>query len=261
MHIHIKDKLLKNKNKVKTLLKIKQEVVYMIRQGKKEDAHKIAKIKIDNWRRTYQNIFPDDFLEKLELNHETKKYLNNLENRNVIVYETEEPIAYCYYGNRTEKIFPEYKAEVFALYVKNDCQEHGVGTKLLQDAIKDLAKEHNKILLWCAKENTRAISFYQKNGLEIIGEDVENIGGKDVEKVALGISIEKEKPTSYQLKKSANYIEKEDSIAIYTNPDLIFLKEEPRNWFKRIIHHEEILDIPQKFVNYLLKKEVIEVCN
>ena len=274
MHIHIKDKLLKNKNKVKTLLKIKQEVVYMIRQGIKEDAHKIAKIKIDNWRRTYQNIFPDDFLEKLELNHETKKYLNNLENRNVSVYETEEPIAYCYYGNRTEKIFPEYKAEVFALYVKNDCQEHGVGTKLLQDAIKDLAKEHNKILLWCAKENTRAISFYQKNGLEIIGEDVENIGGKDVEKVALGINvkenvknIEETNSTNtknksnmqffYQLKKSANYIENEDSIAIYTNPDLIFLKEEPRNWFKRIIHHEEIFDIPQKFVNYLLKKEVI----
>lgn len=232
----------------------------MIRQGKKEDAQKIAKIKIDNWRKTYLNIFSDDFLENLELNQETKKYINNLENKNVLVYETQEPIAYCYYGNRAEtNTFPDYEAEIFALYVKNDCQEHGVGTKLLQYAINDLSKNNNKILLWCAKENTRAISFYQKNGLEIIGETTENVGGKTLVKVALGISTKEEKPICYRLKKSANYIENENSIALYANPDLIFLNDKPRSWFKRIINQEEISDIPQKFVNYLLEKDVIEV--
>lgn len=150
----------------------------------------------------------------------------------------------------------------------------------MQYAIKDLAKKSKKIFLWCAKENTRAISFYKKNGFKIIGEEIENIGGKNVEKVALGISLEDEKireyksesdkinekdktetpdkNNSYNLKKSANYIENEQSMAIYANPDLIFLKDEPRNWFTQIINHEKISNIPKNFIDYLLKKEIIE---
>ena len=228
----------------------------MIRDGIKEDAGKIARLKIDNWRKTYSKIFPEDFLNNLDLTKEKEKYLNNLKNKNVIIYEkAEEPIAYCYYGENAK--FKDYEGEVFALYVENNCQEHGIGTKLLQYAIKDLAKKSKKIFLWCAKENTRAISFYKKNGFKIIGEEIENIGGKNVEKVALGISLEG-KENSYNLKKSANYIENEQSMAIYANPDLIFLKDEPRNWFTQIINHEKISNIPKKFIDYLLKKEIIE---
>ena len=73
--------------------------------------------------------------------------------------------------------------------MKNECQKNGIGSTLLKYAIDELFKNYKKILLWCVKENTRAISFYKKNGLEIIGEDIENIGGKNVEKVALGISL------------------------------------------------------------------------
>lgn len=251
----------------------------MIRDGVKEDAGKIARLKIDNWRKTYSKIFPEDFLNNLDLTKEKEKYLNNLKNKNVIIYEkAEEPIAYCYYGENAK--FKDYEGEVFALYVENNCQEHGIGTKLLQYAIKDLAKKSKKIFLWCAKENTRAISFYKKNGFKIIGEEIENIGGKNVEKVALGISLEDEKireyksesdkinekdktetpdkNNSYNLKKSANYIENEQSMAIYANPDLIFLKDEPRNWFTQIINHEKISNIPKNFIDYLLKKEIIE---
>ena len=229
----------------------------MIRNGREDDAKKIARIKIDNWRKTYLNIFPDELLENLEINNETEKCLGNLEKRNVIVYEKDgEVIGYCYYGERKDKSYEEYSGEVFALYVKNDCQEHGIGSSLLKEAINELSKEHKKILLWCAKENYRAIAFYKKNGLETIGEEVENIGGKDVEKVALGVDLAKER--TYNLKKSANYIEKDNSTAIYANPDLIVLKDEPRKWFNQIIRHEDIANIPQKFVSYLIKKEIIE---
>ena len=145
-----------------------------------------------------------------------------------------------------------------------------------KEAIRHLSYEHSHILLWCAKKNTRAISFYQKNGLAILGEEVEKIGGKNVEKVALGISTgsteedvycnkqekkakkEENLKKEYCLRKSANYIENNENIAIYTNPDLIFLKGEPRAWFKQIIGHGELSKVPQKFINYLMQKEVIE---
>ena len=229
----------------------------MIRNGKIEDAEKIAKIKIDNWRKTYEKIFPDEYLLNLNLKNEIEKYKNGFKNRKVVVFEkNNEIIAYCYYGDKKDNNICEYSGEIFAIYVKNDCQEKGVGTILLNEALKDLSKIHKKIMLWCAKENYRAISFYKKNNLEIIGYDKENIGGREVEKVALGISFEKEK--TYNLKKSANYIENEENIAIYTNPDLIFLKDETKKWFKQIIKHEKNLSIPQKFIQYLIKKEVIE---
>ena len=263
----------------------------MIRNVETNDAEKIAQIKIETWRKTYLNIFPDELLKNLELNSEIQKCLDNIKNRNVIVYEKNgEVIAYCYYGKRNDISYKEYEGEVFALYVKNDCQEHGIGTKLLKYAIKDLFTKYKKVLLWCAKENTRAISFYKKNGLEILGEEVENIGGKDVEKVALGISLnerstdlieaksnnnsaekypESEKNKKeveniinnknlYKLKKSVNYIENDENIAIYANPDLIFLKDETKMWFKEIINCKNDENIPKKFINYLLAKEVIE---
>lgn len=231
----------------------------MIRNGETNDAKKIAKIKIDNWRKTYLNIFPDELLKNLEIDIETKKCINNLNNKNVIVYEKDgEVIAYCYYGKRNNLSYKEYEGEVFALYVKNECQEHGVGTKLLNYAIKDLFKKYKKVLLWCAKENTRAISFYEKNGLVKLGEEIENIGGKNVEKVALGISLEEEH--LYKIKKSANYIENDENVAIYTNPNLIFLKDKTKKWFKEIVNGQKDSSIPQKFIDYLLAKEVIEIC-
>lgn len=229
----------------------------MIRIGKIDDAEKIAKIKIDNWRKTYKNIFPDEYLENLNFKNEVQKYKDGFKKRNIITFENNgEIIAYCYYGTRKEEALSKYTGEIFAIYVKNDSQEKGVGTALLQKAIKDLEKTHRKIMLWCAKENYRAIKFYNKNGLEIIDEEIEKIGGKDVEKVALGIDLEKEK--IYELKKSVNYIENEKNIALYTNPDLIFLKNKPRKWFKQIINHENNSNIPQKFIDYLVKKGVFE---
>ena len=229
----------------------------MIMNGKIEDAEKVAKIKIDTWRKTYKNIFPDEYLAKLNLENEIEKYKSNFKNRKIITFvKDEEIIAYCYYGEKKEKNLNSYTGEIFAIYVKSECQERGVGTVLLQEAIKDLSKIHKKIMVWCAKENYRAISFYKRNGLKTIGEEIENIGGKDVEKVALGINLEEEK--TYNLKKSANYIENEENIALYTNPDLIFLKNETRDWFKQIINHKEISKIPQKFIDYLIKKDAIE---
>lgn len=229
----------------------------MIRNGKIEDADKIANIKIDTWRKTYVNIFPDEYLRNLDLEREIEKYKQNFNKRNVILYEEKgKIIGYCYYGNRNDTYLENYKGEIFALYVKNDCQDRGIGTLLLQQAISDLSKTNKKILLWCAKENYKAIKFYRKNGLETLGEKTERVCEKNVEKLAWGIDLEKEK--IYNLKKSANYIENNKNIALYTNMDLIFLKGKTREWFKEIINHKKDQKIPQKFVNYLIDKGAIE---
>ena len=47
--------------------------MHLIRKGKTEDGEIIAKIKIDNWRKTYKNIFPDEVLQSLEAKNEVEK--------------------------------------------------------------------------------------------------------------------------------------------------------------------------------------------
>ena len=66
-------------NYIKTSYNKKEcEAMQMIRDGMKEDSEKIARLKIDNWRKTYSKIFPEDFLNNLSLTKEKEKYLNNL---------------------------------------------------------------------------------------------------------------------------------------------------------------------------------------
>ena len=53
----------------------------MIRKGNARDAETIASIKIDTWRKTYLNIFPDSILDNLDVKQETQRYLQNLKDR------------------------------------------------------------------------------------------------------------------------------------------------------------------------------------
>ena len=58
----------------------------MIRSGNARDAETIASIKIDTWRKTYLNIFPDELLENLEIDNEIEKCLKNLA-KGIIMFE------------------------------------------------------------------------------------------------------------------------------------------------------------------------------
>ena len=78
----------------------------MIRNGSTTDAETIANIKIDTWRKTYLNIFPDSLLNNLDVKQETQKYLQNLKDRQVLVYEEAgRIIGYCYFGERRQEKF------------------------------------------------------------------------------------------------------------------------------------------------------------
>ena len=64
----------------------------MIRKGEIKDAMRIAKLKIANYRKTYKNIFSEEYLVNMNIELEKKKYIDGLEKREVLVYCQDEKI-------------------------------------------------------------------------------------------------------------------------------------------------------------------------
>lgn len=71
------------------------------------------------------------------------------------------------------------ETEICKLYVDPFFQNSGIGSELIEFAIKELKTNH----LWVLQENDKAISFYQKHGFHLTNTtmDIENTNKKIVE--------------------------------------------------------------------------------
>ena len=64
---------------------------------------------------------------------------------------------------------------------------------------------------------------------------------------------------NYKLTRYVSYKEKNNIIAVYSNFNLMFFKGDTAMWLKKIINKENIDEIPKKYLEYLQRKEVIEL--
>lgn len=78
-------------------------------------------------------------------------------------------VVYLYGGNRIRN----YHSTTLGIGVLKSYENLGIGKKLIQDAIDYAYKSDviGKINVQVIKENTRAISFYKKNGFEVEGAE------------------------------------------------------------------------------------------
>ena len=68
----------------------------IIRDAVKNDVENIAKLYISNWKETYKDLLPKDFLESLNEEHATNKWFKYIEEGNSIfvVYDEEEFLGF-----------------------------------------------------------------------------------------------------------------------------------------------------------------------
>lgn len=232
----------------------------MIRVGTIKDAEKISNLKIQNYLKTYKGIFDDSYLKNLSIKDEKSKYIRHFQDRKILVYEKDNKIlGYIYYGKRKNNIneLTEYNAEIYAIYVDINFIDSGIGTKLIKHALMDLIKDYDKVILWCAKENIKAQKFYLKNNFVKSNIISNSIGGKNVTEIAFIFDFTN--PANYKLTRFTSFIEKSNIIAVYSNFNMFFLKENTSLWFKQIVDKDLSSEIPLSFYNYLINKEVIEL--
>jgi GNAT superfamily N-acetyltransferase len=74
-------------------------------------------------------------------------------------------IGFVAAGPARDDDLPPRTGEIYAIYVDPECWSHGVGTHLLQHALRDLKEAGEmSVALWCVAEHAPSRRFYAKHG-------------------------------------------------------------------------------------------------
>lgn len=148
-----------------------------IRKAQLEDCDAIARVCVDTWRTAYQGLINDDYLQQMSYLQFSKSYQDLLSGAMdgkvllVAVNITDQVVGFIL-GGPERKGYPDYSGEIYALYVKEDCQGQGIGTALFGSAVDCLKLQgHRSIMLWMLSGN-RYHGFYQKHGGTRLGLQV-----------------------------------------------------------------------------------------
>ena len=121
-----------------------------------------------SWQDTYPGIICQDYLDGFTL-EKCEKTAFQWRDGVIIAKQGEDVIGFVGYGNCRDEDAKEY-GEIFSIYVLQDHHGKGIGRRLMEEAFRML-KDRQKIVLWVAKENRRAIRFYEKLGFRFDGKE------------------------------------------------------------------------------------------
>lgn len=168
---------------------------YIIRKNLEKDQEQMAHIKIDGWRGAYDKIVAAKYLNSLDYDSQTQRYLSSFEEYKDLVFVAvrgDEVLGYSCFMLQDKD--GKYDSELVSLYVKKAEVGRGIGSNLLIATAKELYSLGKKnMIVWCFADNQNAISFYE--GLEGIkvDEKMAKVGDKkyleygyyfDLEKIA-----------------------------------------------------------------------------
>ena len=139
---------------------------YIIRKNLEKDQEQMAHIKIDGWRTAYDKIVASKYLNSLDYDTQTQRYLSSFDDYKDLVFVAvrgDEVLGYsCFMPFDKDK---KYDSELVSLYIKKSEAGRGIGSSLLIATAKELyslGKEN--MIVWCFSDNTNAIHFYEGLG-------------------------------------------------------------------------------------------------
>ena len=141
-----------------------------IRQARVTDAEDIAIIGIKTWQTAYKGIFPENKLQEMDVQERTERWKKNIigileeENLEVLVIEVERgKVVGFASGGRFPETAP-YDCSIGAIYVLDEYQRKGVGSKLIKEMLEFFkSKQHKTMIIWVLEENPYR-KFYEKLG-------------------------------------------------------------------------------------------------
>ena len=154
---------------------------YHIRLNRIEDQEGMAKIKVDSWQHTYKNIIDQKYLDSLNYEEQTNKYIDSFDEYKSTVLVAEDTnnhkiIGYACFSTEVNEFAD---SELISLYLDPKHTKKGIGTSLFREVTKELKKYNKKtMILWCIKDNKNAIKFYEKLGGIKAFDKMAKIGNK-----------------------------------------------------------------------------------
>jgi ribosomal protein S18 acetylase RimI-like enzyme len=161
---------------------------FQIRPARMEDAAAIAHVQVESWRTTYPGIVPDAFLNALNKEERARSWQEQMptENNFLFVAEDETGIFGFASGGEVRDRLEGYDAELYTLYLLQGRQKQGVGRALtLRLSFALQACGFKSMLVWVLEQNS-SVEFYRRLGAVPLARKVINIGGADLQDLALG---------------------------------------------------------------------------
>jgi L-amino acid N-acyltransferase YncA len=151
----------------------------LIRPGNSGDADGIARVHVDTWRETYQDILPprvlsaQTYARRLALWRQT---LSRDAGRLVLVAEAGRQIVGFATSGRNRNAAIPFTAEMYTLYILSDWQGEGIGQELFKRSARQLAAEgHKNLITWVLADNP-SVGFYEWLGGIPVAERDERFG-------------------------------------------------------------------------------------
>ena len=166
---------------------------YIIRKNLEKDQEQMAHIKIDGWRTAYDKIVASKYLNSLDYDEQTQRYLSSFNEYKDLVFvavQGDEVLGYsCFMPYDKDK---KYDSELVSLYVRKKEAGRGIGSNLLISTAKELYSlgKHNMIV-WCFSDNINAISFYEGLGGLKVEEKIAKIGDETYLEYGIYFDLEK----------------------------------------------------------------------
>ena len=158
-----------------------------LRRATLDDAPGVAHVHQEAWRTTYTGILPRAVIEQLAGRRSEETWRSRLADRGMhAVWVAEDAgsiVGFASCGDARHRL-AGVEAEVYALYVLQDCQRRGFGRELLRACARHfVAHGLFGFYLWVLKAN-RARLFYEAVGGEEAGQKSERLGLHSYDEVA-----------------------------------------------------------------------------
>ena len=172
-----------------------------IRPATPNDAQAIARIRVQGWRFAYQGLISQDYLDSLSIAEDTERmcgYLsqlpqnlppnnlasvqgpNDAEKRSFMLAVRDDVVlGFCHFSaapnnaDRVERATPggTMNGRLHSLYIDPDALGQGIGHALMNHALSTFtAWGCERATLWVLEGNSRAVSFYERQGWQLTGD-------------------------------------------------------------------------------------------
>ncbi|OIK10663.1 GNAT family N-acetyltransferase [Bacillus sp. MUM 13] len=159
-----------------------------IRKAELTDAKGIAKVHVESWKITYADIIPDRYLNNLVYEGREKLWKENIPNSEVFVAENEEGeiVGFSSGGKERSGKYPDYKGELYAIYILKEYQGNGLGKLLIKAIVQELHKNNFPSMIVLVLADNPSRLFYETLGGKNIDTIEVNISGKKLNELVYG---------------------------------------------------------------------------
>ena len=154
----------------------------IIRKAKETDSFGLTTVHIKSWRKTYDGIIPKEYLDNLSFEHREAKWREVLSANDrihlvyVAVNGNKEIVGFAKGGSERDGN-PDYKGELYGIYILNEYQRRSIGRQLMSRVAGNLSKlGFNSMLVWVLAGNQGAMGFYESLGGRKIDERYISLG-------------------------------------------------------------------------------------